>query len=74
MENGFELEVLKEISEKLLMKKNEIIFLLEGKVDDPRKAANEIAKSLLNQGMIAIAPVGDGTFAVTQKGMRATKV
>ena len=74
MENGFKQEVLKEISEKLLMKKREIILLLEGKVEDPSKAANEIANSLLAQGFIAIAPVGDGTFAVTQKGMRAAKV
>ena len=74
MDDGFETEVLKQISEKLLMKKEEIILLIQGKVDDPLKIANEIVSSLLNQGFIAVAPVGNSSYAVTQKGMRAAKI
>jgi predicted transcriptional regulator len=56
------------------MKKEEIVLFLQGKVDDPMKISNEIIKNLLAQNLIAIAPVGNSTYAVTQKGIRAAKV
>jgi len=74
MNNGFEAEVLKQVAEKLLMRKEEIILLLQGKVDNPLKTANETVSSLVKQGFITVAPVGNSTYAVTQKGMRAAKV
>jgi hypothetical protein len=74
MNDGFESEILQIFCEKLLMKKEEIVLFLQGKVDDPMKISNEIIKNLLAQNMIAIAPVGGSTYAVTQKGMRAAKV
>jgi hypothetical protein len=74
MNDGFEREILGQISQKLLMKKEEIILFLQGKVDDPMKISNEIIKNLLSQNLIAIAPVGNSTYAVTQKGIRAAKL
>lgn len=73
MNDGIEREILEEIAEKLLMKKEEIIFLLENKVDDPLKSANEIMNSLIKQGLITPAPVGTSAYAVTQKGMREAR-
>lgn len=73
MNDGIEREILKEIVEKLLMKKEEIIFLLENKTDDPLKSANEILNSLSKQGLITPAPVGTSAYAVTQKGMREAR-
>jgi predicted transcriptional regulator len=73
MNDGIEREILEEIAEKLLMKKEEIIFLLENKVDDPLKSANEILNSLIKQGLITPAPVGTSAYAVTQKGMREAR-
>jgi hypothetical protein len=74
MNDGFESEILQIFCEKLLMKKEEIVLFLQGKVDDPMKISNEIIKSLLAQNLIAIAPVGGSTYAVTQKGIRTAKV
>lgn len=74
MNNGFESEILQIFCEKLLMKKEEIVLFLQGKVDDPLKISNEVIKNLLSQNLIAIAPVGGSTYAVTQKGMRTAKV
>lgn len=72
MNDGFEKEVLQHIAERLLLKKIEIVLMLKDRTDDPNRAANEILSSLLRQGMIALTPAGDSTYAVTQKGMRET--
>ena len=75
MNDGFQKEVLKQIAEKLLLKKVEITLSLQGRVDNPSQVASEIISNLLKEGLIAVAPVGDGTYAVTQRGMReAAKV
>ena len=72
MNDGIEDKILAQISEKLLMKKIEMLTLVEG--EDALKTVNIVLQSLLAKGFITAAPVGDGTYAVTQKGMRAAKV
>jgi hypothetical protein len=74
MNDGMEKEILQEITKKLLMSKEEIMFFLEDRVEDPLKAANEILNSLIKQELVAVAPVGTNAYAVTQKGMRASKL
>ena len=73
MNDGLEKEILQEITKKLLMSKEEIMFFLEDKVEDPFKIANEILSSLLKQDFIAVAPVGTNAYAVTQRGMREAR-
>jgi predicted transcriptional regulator len=73
MNDGIEKEILQEITKKLLMNKEEIMFFLEDKVEDPFKAANEILSNLIKQELIRIAPVGTNAYAVTQKGMREAR-
>lgn len=72
MNDGIEGKILAQIAEKLLMKKQEMISLVEG--ENALSVVNVALQSLIEKGFIASAPVGDGTFAVTQKGMRAAKV
>jgi len=72
MNGGIENEILKQIAEKLLMKKQEMLVLASGR-EDAVQIVNSALNSLLAKGMITAAPVGDGTFAVTQKGMREAR-
>lgn len=74
MNDGFEKEVLLQFVEKLLMKKVEVVLMLKDRTENPNQIAGEILSRLTSQGMIAVAPVGDSTYAVTQKGIRAAKV
>jgi len=53
MDDGFEREILQAITEKLLIKKQEIVLHLQGKVDDPLKTANDIVRSLLAKNLIS---------------------
>jgi len=73
MEDDLEKEILQRFAEKLLMKKSEIALMLKDRIDSPTKAANEILNGLMSQELVTLAPVGDGTYAITQKGMRTAK-
>jgi len=70
MNDGFVREILQEIAKNLLMKKEDILFLLKDRTEDPLKTANEVLNSLIKKDLIAVAPVGTSAYAVTQKGMR----
>jgi len=72
MQDGIERKILLQIAEKLIMKKEEMLFLA-GDSEDSLEVVNLAVKNLLSGGMIAIAPVGATTFAVTQKGMREAR-
>jgi len=72
MNDGIERKILQQIAEKLIMKKEEMFFLADGQ-EKALDVVNAAVKNLLNTGMIAVTPVGESTFAVTQKGMREAR-
>jgi len=44
MDNGIEREVLLEIAKRMLVKHEELVHFLEGKVGNPQQIATEVAK------------------------------
>jgi len=69
--DGIERQVLEEMVKRLVMKKEELIGFLDGKVDDPRAVSSAVIRSLSEKGLItSVSPVGESCYAVTQKGMR----
>jgi len=71
MDNGIEREVLLEIARRMLVKHEELVHFLEGKVDNPQQIATQVAKSLSNRSLIIyVSPIGQSCLAITQKGMR----
>jgi len=69
--DGIEKQVLEEITKRMVVKKEELIGFLDGKVDDPKAALAAVIRSLSEKGLItSVSPVGESCYAVTQKGMR----
>jgi len=69
--DGAEREVLEELSKKLLMKRDEIINFLQGKVDNPKTTYANIIENLKAKGFIKhISPIGESVVTITQKGIR----
>jgi hypothetical protein len=71
--DGIEKKVLEEITKRMVVKKEELIDFLDGKVDDPHAVLASVIMSLSEKGLItSVSPVGESCYAVTQKGMRET--
>jgi len=71
MDNGIEREVLLEIARRMLVKHEELVQFLKGKVNNPQQMATQVAKSLSNRDLIIyVSPIGQSCLAITQKGMR----
>ena len=69
MVNGIEKELLKEFAKKSVMRKDEIIKFLDGKVNNPIEAYKEITNNLVSNGLITYVYVGESTFVLTRKGI-----
>ena len=71
MDNGIEREVLLEIARRMLVKHEDLVQFLKGKVNNPQQMATQVAKSLSNRDLIIyVSPIGQSCLAITQKGMR----
>jgi hypothetical protein len=72
--DGIERQVLEEMVKRLVMKKEELIGFLDGKVDDLGAVSVAVIRSLSEKGLItSVSPVGESCYAVTQKGMREVR-
>jgi len=68
-ENSLYKKVLKEISKRLVMKKEELVEFLKNETENPFSAFEESTQALSIQGFIRY--VNEiGAFTVTQKGIR----
>lgn len=75
MEDGIERKVLEELVKNLVMKKDELVRFLDGKVDNPESSLEMVMKNLIAKQLVTyVSPIGESCFAVTQKGMREVKV
>ena len=73
--DGIERELLKELSEKLVMNKEELLRFFEGKVENSDSVAEDVLKSILAKGYATNAtPMGSGCYAVTTKGIKAAGI
>jgi len=71
--DGIERQILEEITKRLVVKKEELVDFLDGKVKDSRAVLTAVIRSLSEKGLIiSVSPVGESCYAVTQKGMRET--
>lgn len=74
MDDGIERKVLEELVKNLVMKKDELVRFLDGKVDNPESALDVVIKNLITKQMVTyVTPIGESCFAVTQKGMREAR-
>jgi len=75
-EDGIEIEkeILAEIAKRLVVKKEELVQLLEGKVPNAAAVVSSVTKKLISEQLVVnVDPVGISSYAITQKGMRAVK-
>ena len=72
-EDGMERELLKELSSRLVMRREEVIAFLSRFTDDPKGAAKAVTEGLMRKGLIAYAYFGEGTYAITRAGMEAAR-
>lgn len=70
-ENGIEKELLEEIAKRLVVKREELVKFLEGKVENPFSEVDNLTKTLNDKGFIIyVSLIGKGCMAITQKGLR----
>ena len=70
MQNGIEKELLKEISGRLVVKKEELIRFLENKGENTQ-ILDRVMKDLYSRGLITyVTPIGQTCYAITQRGMK----
>jgi hypoxanthine-guanine phosphoribosyltransferase len=75
-EDGIEIEkeILAEIAKRLVVKKEELVQLLEGKVPNAAAVVSSVTKKLISEQLVTnMDLVGISSYAITQKGMRAVK-
>lgn len=69
-----EKEILGELTNRLVMSKEEIMKFVEGKSEDSGSVLDSALRSLLEKGYATnITPLGSGCYAVTTKGIRAVR-
>jgi hypothetical protein len=71
MLNGIEKELLKKFNERLVLRREEILKFLAGKVRDPNSMLKIVTNSLISKGLIRYVYSGESCYAITQKGMQA---
>jgi predicted transcriptional regulator len=72
MEDGIEKEILEEIAKRLVMSKEELFRMVEGKAD--LATLENVLKSLEEKGYLAkVSPLGSSSFVVTTKGIKAVE-
>jgi Fe2+ or Zn2+ uptake regulation protein len=70
MEDGIEKEILEEIAKRLVMSKEELFKMVEGKAD--LATLENVLKSLEEKGYLTkVSPLGSSSFVVTTKGIKA---
>jgi hypothetical protein len=70
VEDGIEKEILEEIAKRLVMSKEELFKMIEGRAD--LVALENALKSLEEKGYLAkVSPLGSSSFVVTTKGIKA---
>ena len=70
--DGMEKEILEEIAKKLVMSKEELFKLVEGKAD--LAALENVLKSLEEKGYLAkVSPLGSSSFVITTKGIKVAE-
>jgi len=70
--DGIEKEILEEMAKRLVMSKEELFKLVEGKLDVA--GLNNLLKSLIEKGYLAnISPLGSSSYIITTKGIKAAK-
>jgi len=69
--DGIEKEILDFIGKQLLAKKEELVRLIDGKVEDPVVKVEIITRELMNKGFISsVSPIGETCYAITKKGIQ----
>jgi ribosomal protein S25 len=72
MEDGIEKEILEEIAKRLVVSKEELFKMVEGKVD--LATLENALRSLEEKGYLAkVSPLGSSSFVVTTKGIKAAE-
>jgi hypothetical protein len=72
--DGIERKLLKELSERLVMNKEEIVKFVEAKVEGSAVAPEAVVRTLVEKGYVTNStPMGSSCFAVTTKGIKAVK-
>ena len=77
MYENVEKKILKIMSEKLVVRKTELIDLVRGDIKgnphSPKNVVDNITKTLVQRRLIVPLYASETTFAITQKGMRVVK-
>lgn len=74
MNDGIEKKVLQELASRELMKRDELVNFLQGKVENAKSAAEDMMRQLIFKGFATnLTPVGESCIIITQKGMRAVR-
>jgi len=73
MEDGIEKKILEEMNLRLVANKSEIIAIFKDKGITP-SAIESTIKSLVQRGLLVNVYSSSPTFAITQKGMKQSKL
>lgn len=72
--DGIEKEILLELTNRLVMNKEEILKFIEGKLENSGPVVGGAMSSLLGKGYVTnVTPLGSSCYAVTTKGIRAAR-
>ncbi|MEM5772799.1 MAG: hypothetical protein QXL86_01045 [Candidatus Aenigmatarchaeota archaeon] len=70
--DGIEKEILEEIAKRLVISKEELFKLVEGKAD--LTALENVLKSLIEKGYLTnISPLGSSSYIITTKGIKTVE-
>jgi hypothetical protein len=73
--DGIEKELLNELTNRLVMNKEEVLKFFEGKVENSDAVAESVLKSLLEKGYATnVTLVSSSCYAVTTKGIKAVRL
>lgn len=70
MYNGIEKKILEKMSKKLVMKKTEIMTIINKDVSSPNQVLKSVMKMLSQRGLVVPVYAYESTFAITQKGIK----
>jgi len=74
MENGIEHKILERFKERLVVRKTELIQLIEDDIkgsEEPMSIVNTVTRMLIQKGWITPLYASATTFAITQRGIKA---
>ena len=74
MENGIEHKILERFKERLVVRKTELIQLIEDDIkgsEEPMSIVNTVTRMLIQKGWITPLYASKSVYAITQRGIKA---